>query len=546
MRESLGRRIGLLRTWRFPVCRPAWGVKTGLIVGLIAWCGFFTLYGIQAGPLYRTEALRAVVARCCWQEGCWLYPILYGEPFLTKPPGHYLAIVLCSLPWGKVTEVSARLPSVLAAWSILAACSLLWHREGFTAWGVGVVLALPLALLWLDKVPSAEIDMTLTGWVTLALVAWYCAQPWTLESQAAALEPREPAAAAVGIAAAAARPAWHRGHLALSAFCLAAGALTKWTAPAFFLLTVVSFTLVSGQWRLWRCWAPWSALALAVGLCLLWVGAVLQAVGPEMFLETLHQEAAYRLLPQGRRTGMSLLEGLTFPLRVGAALLPLSLPALLMLAPRYHRRLPPSARRLALFLHCWAWPNLLFWTLVPNHNVRYVLPILPAVVGLGVLGGYLLLRDVERRQAKRRRLAELGGKCGRFVPSGWRANTPWIRRGWFVLLVAGVLAKVVFVEVVIPQRAARRNPVPIAAALKAIVPEHETLYIDKLKDDGVLFYYGRPVQRWRGTFPLPEGAYVALITAEWDQWQQRGQGRLIARLHDQQGDPLIIAQHQPR
>ncbi|MBA2225038.1 MAG: hypothetical protein WHU94_15155 [Thermogemmata sp.] len=545
MREAWRLRIGPLRAWRFPVCLPPWGVRTGLIVGLIAWGGFFTLYGIDTGPLYRTEALRAVVARCCWQEGCWLYPVLYGEPFLTKPPGHYLAIVLCSLPWGEVTEVSARLPSVVAAWSVLAACFLLWHREGFTAWGVGGVLALPLSLLWLDKVPSAEIDMTLTAWVTLALAAWYRAQPRTSESQAAAPNSKEPVASTIGKTAS--RPAWHRGYLALSAFCLAAGTLTKWTAPAFFLLTITSFAWGSGQWRLWRCWAPWFALVLAAGLCLLWAGAVMQAVGPETFLQTLRQEAAYRLLPQGSRSGRSLLEGLAFPLRVGAALLPLSLPALLMLSPRYHRRLPPSARRLALFLHCWVWPNLLFWTLVPNHNVRYVLPILPAMAGLGVLGGYLLLRDVVRRQAAQlRQCAKVSGMSGRCVPWGWRANTQWLHRGWLALLLGGVLAKVVFVEIVLPQRAARRNPVPIAAELQTIVPEHETLYIDKLKDDGVLFYYARPVRRWRGNFPLAEGAYVALIAAEWEQWQQRGQGRLLARLHDQQGDPLILVQYQPR
>lgn len=546
MRAAFGPRIGPRKGQRIPLRLSTLGVKGGLILGLIAWCGFFTLYGIQAGPLYRTEALRAAVARCCWQERCWLYPVLYGEPFLTKPPGHYLAIVLCSLPWGEVTAVSARLPSVLAAWSVMAACFFLWRREGFTAWGVGVVLGLPLSLLWLDKVPSAEIDMTLTGWVTLALAAWYRAQPLASGSEAGVSQYQKgPLASWESWTVE--RPAWHRGYLMLSALCLAAGTLTKWTAPAFFLLTVASFALGSGQWRLWRGGAPWIALAVAGGLCLLWAGAVMQTVGPETLLQTLRQEAAYRLLPQGNRSGMDLLERLSFPLRVGMALLPLSLPAVLMLSPRYHLRLPPSARRLTLFLHCWTWPNLLFWTWVPNHNVRYVLPILPAVVGLGVWGGHLLLRDLRGHGVAMPQMcpATCGGPS-RLVSSRWRVNASFSSRWWIVLLLGGVLAKVIFVEIVVPQRTARRNPVPIAAELQAIVPEHETLYIDKLKDDGVLFYYARPVQRWRGSFPLPEGAYVALIAAEWDQWQQHGLGRLIARLRDQQGDPLIIVQYHPR
>jgi 4-amino-4-deoxy-L-arabinose transferase-like glycosyltransferase len=496
------------------VARDLRGKEGALVLAATVWCSFFFLYGLDAGPLYRTEALRAVVARCCWQEGCWLYPVLYGEPFLTKPPGHYLAIVLCSLPWGDVTTVSARLPSVVAALSVCFACFLLVHREGFTIWGVGVMLCLPVSLLWLDKVPSAEIDMTLTGWLTLALVAWYWAQPRSSEGEAVSVENQE----------AAPRDSWHRGCLVISGLCLAAATLTKWPAPAFFLFTVASFAWLGGQGRFWFCGRPWMALAVAAGGCLLWVGAVIQALGPELLLQTLRQEAAYRLLSGGNSRGVPLLQWLTFPLLVGAALVPWSFLAMLMVLPRYHRRLPLPARRLALFLHCWTWPNLLFWTLVPNHNVRYILPISPAVVALGVLGAHLLLRDLRSR---------------------WRAFR-YPGRWWVVLLLCGLLAKIAFVEIVMPLRTGRRNPLPIAAELRTIVPEHETLYIDKLKEDGVLFYYARPVQRWRGSFPLPPGAYLALIASEWEPWQQRGSIRLVARLQDQQGDPLIIVQYQLR
>ncbi len=37
-------------------------------------------------------------------------------------------------------------------------------------------LLLPTSVLWLDKVPSAEIDMTLVGWVTAAIVFFSFAQ----------------------------------------------------------------------------------------------------------------------------------------------------------------------------------------------------------------------------------------------------------------------------------------------------------------------------------------------------------------------------------
>src|SRR5204862_3419959 len=78
------------------------------------WCAALFFYGLDAGPLYRTESLRAIIGAESLR-GNWLYPVLYGEPFLTKPPGHYAAIALCSLPFGEVTAASARIPSAIAA-----------------------------------------------------------------------------------------------------------------------------------------------------------------------------------------------------------------------------------------------------------------------------------------------------------------------------------------------------------------------------------------------------------------------------------------------
>ncbi|MDW8242805.1 MAG: hypothetical protein RMJ88_06300 [Thermogemmata sp.] len=472
-------------------------------LGLFTWCLFFNLYGITAGPLYRTEGLRAMVARCGWQEGQWLYPVLFGEPFLTKPPGHYLAIQLCSLPWGEVTPVSARLPSVLASFSTSIALLLLLKGVIRPAMAAMAAAVLPLSLLWLDKVPSAEIDMTLTGWLSLALVAWSRAMPrpvWAGSNDTTRGQ------------------RWHRGWLCGAAGSLTAATLSKWTAPAFFLVTIGCFAWLDRQWHSWRRWEPWTALAVAASGCLLWAAAVAQSVGLPLLLDTLQQEAAYRLLSHTAAKGGLWSAWLGFPLSVLAALLPLSLPALLLLVPHYRQRLEPPVQRLALFLHCWAWPNLLFWTVVPNHNVRYVLPIAPAVAGLGVLGGYLIMADGQRRWPRYRR---------RFY---------W---GIAAMFVLGVAVKVVWVEVVIPARTARRNPVPVAAQLRTLIPEHETLYIDKLKDEGVMFYYGRAVRRWRGQSPLPVGAYLALTATEWQHCQHQGYAP-VAFLQDQQGDPLIV------
>src|SRR6478672_3810646 len=166
---------------------------------LAAWCGVLFVYGVTAGPLYRTESLRAIIGRECL-HGSWLFPVLYGEPFLTKPPGQYVAIGLCSLPFGDVSAASARLPSVFAASASVFLIYFLFRRALDDRAALLAALLLPTSVLWLDKAPSAEIDMTLVGWVTAAFVLLYRA----VESNALRF--------------------WVAALL-----CVAAGTLTKWT-----------------------------------------------------------------------------------------------------------------------------------------------------------------------------------------------------------------------------------------------------------------------------------------------------------------------------
>src|SRR5258707_9595708 len=85
-----------------------------LRISAVAFCAVLLLAGLGAGDLFRNEGLRARLAAEALAEGSWLVPTLYGEPHLTKPPGMTAAIALCSLPAGRVTPLTARLPSVLA------------------------------------------------------------------------------------------------------------------------------------------------------------------------------------------------------------------------------------------------------------------------------------------------------------------------------------------------------------------------------------------------------------------------------------------------
>jgi len=464
----------------------------GRYVILAVWCLVLFVYGLDAGPLYRTESLRAIIGAECLR-GHWLFPVLYGEPFLTKPPGQYVAIGLCSLPFGEVTAASARVPSVIAATLAVLLVAGLFRRVlgDHAGWLAGFLL--PTSVLWLDKVPSAEIDMSLLGWVTASLVLAYRA----IDAKA--------------------RPVPRAGLWGASLLCLALGTLTKWTAPAFFGLTLLPFLIWQRQLRVLMSWPFLLATSLAVALCGVWALAVANDVGWSTLVDTIRSEASYRFHPAPKAKGYPWGEVATYPLVVWAAHLPLSLFALATLRPRFFQQWDDAGRSLLRFLHCWAWPSLLFWAIVPNHNVRYALPISPALMGLGVMGLWAWLRQCEATGLQRAKIAVVA------------------------FLVLWLIAKIVFVEVVVPQRASKRNAEPIGLALRTLIPPGEPVYLLRLKDEGVLFYFGRPALRCRDPRTLPRPAYVLLREPEWHDRSGLGDVELVQWMYDQQGDPLIVA-----
>jgi len=456
-------------------------IRASHFVILAAWCGVLFLYGVAAGPLYRTESLRAIIGRECL-HGQWLFPVLYGEPFLTKPPGQYVAIGICSLPFGDVSAASARLPSVFAASASVFLIYFLFRRALDDRAALVAALLLPTSVLWLDKVPSAEIDMTLVGWVTAALVLAHGA----LERNSAV--------------------AW-----VLSLLCVVGGTLTKWTAPAFFYLTLIPLLAWRGELRILFGWRHLMACMAAGGVCALWGITVAGQVGWERLIETVRSEALYRFSARSATKGSASLEVVTYPLIVLAAHLPLSAFALLTCRRSFWAKWDGRGRLLLQLLHCWTWPNLIFWSLVPNHNVRYALPLSPGLAGLGVMGLV-----------------------------GTLPAAPRLRWAVGAFLAAWLIVKIAFVEYVIPERHAKHDPEPIAARLRAEVPLRQPLHVFRLKDEGVMFYWGRQVVRLHEPRDLPPGAYAVLIRQEWEDRHAFGHLELVHCLCDQQGDPLIL------
>jgi len=285
------------------------------------------------------------------------------------------------------------------------------------------------------------------------------------------------------------------------------------------------------------------AAGLAGGICLVWMTAAVWQTGWDSFSDTVAREALQRLSPGYHREVMEQMpahhqpalpgwaEILLHPIIILGMNLPWSAVALIALRPSFIALWDERGRRLLQTLHCWVWPNLLFWSIIPEHAPRHSFPLFPGIAGLAAMVCIAWLRG------------GLGVGVPRRRPTRW---TSYLGPGrvLFGLLVLWLIAKLVFVHAVIPYRNADRRPRAKGEQLAAVVPAGKVLYVFQLKDEGIMFYYGRPVRRLPSPAQLPsaeEPIYCILNEAEWDRWRGTGRARALQRLSDEQGDPIVLA-----
>jgi 4-amino-4-deoxy-L-arabinose transferase-like glycosyltransferase len=479
--------------------KPSW---TKTMLCLLVLCAIQFFLGLDASELYQTESLRAILAAEFLRSGNWIIPTLYGEPLLTKPPGMYAAIALASWPFGRVSSATARLPSALAAtatvflfYAVFALC--FGRRAGLVA-----AALLPASVLWLQRVPSAEIDVVQLAWVAAALVCFLHA-----------LEFSEPGERRICLRE------WAWWQLAL--FCVAGGLLTKWTAPAFFYLAVVPLLWRRGQLRILLRPAHWLSVFVVALPCLAWAFAVAVQTGWGPFLDAVRGEALPRLSPVHHTRPYPWHELVTFPAGFLAANLPWSAAALWTLTPSFARLWDERGRRLLQLLHCWTWPNLLFWSIVPGHHLRHALPLQPGLAGLAALVW----------------IAWLEGRLR------WSLRLPRPAHTFLIFIALWVAAKIVFVTAVVPGRDRIRSPCRKGQQIAALVPPEFTLYLFRLKDEGILFYYGRRARRlpWPDALPASEHCVYCLLTeSEFQQWDRSRRAEVLLRLSDEQRHPIVL------
>ena len=119
------------------------------------------------------EPREAVVSQSMLQTGNWVLPLNNGGDIAYKPPLFHWMAALCSLPFGQVTELSARMPSALAAIALAVYCFLFFSRRGkaSTAFIASVCLLCTFELH--RTAVSCRVDMLLTCCMVAATCELY-------------------------------------------------------------------------------------------------------------------------------------------------------------------------------------------------------------------------------------------------------------------------------------------------------------------------------------------------------------------------------------
>jgi len=167
------------------------------------------------------EPTAAQAAREMLQHREWIVPTVNGEPYPDKPPLLFWAICAASFPFGDVNELSARLPSAVAAATLVLSIyfltlGVLGPRGAFLG-----AATLAVSTFFVEQARYVQHDMLLCLGVTIAILALFRLKDG--EAPAAAWVALASGALTLGILA--------KGPigLALSAFVLAVDGLVERT-----------------------------------------------------------------------------------------------------------------------------------------------------------------------------------------------------------------------------------------------------------------------------------------------------------------------------
>ena len=340
------------------------------------------------------EARFAMLAHDMLSRGAWMFPQLNGVAYNAKPPMLAWLIALASWPGGQVTQVTAALPSALAA----VGTALVVFAAGRGAFGSTAGWFAALATVstqgWFLHARLPMPDMLVTFCITLAVAfLWPIAQG---------------------------RP----GHWWLGFWLSMVTAFwTKGAAALLPLVVAVSWGLLARPAGWWRALRPGPGLALFAALVApWWIGklwtqseAMREVVVADNLMWYLPRTFAVLLGPPQHLVGILFPWVLVLPLAAWRAAIAI-------------KRREPERTALA-FVIVWSLVLLVCLGISEQQRLRYYLPIVsPAALLIGWWGARAVGRAVDDTRVPWRVYAVVGLVLALATAAAALARPSWIHR----------------------------------------------------------------------------------------------------------------------
>ena len=333
-------------------------------LALIAFCGYFFLLGLQlVGLVGADEPRYAQVAREMLARHDWVTPVLYGHPWLEKPPLYYWGAMLAYKGAGGVSDTAARIPSAVLS-SLLVIFIYVWSRRFRRGMQLDAALITASAAIIIGFGRSASTDMPLTAMFTAAMLSWY---GWYLSE----------------------RRAWLLGFYFFSGLAtLAKGPVAVFLAG----LVIVAFAALRRDGRLLlRTLSP-IGIALYLAVTAPWFVAV-QHANPEFFrvfflqhnLERFTSNLYHHPEPFWFYLPVALLALVPWTVFVIAAVIDA------MRDWRFSAQQPAGEEDLRTYLALWFLLPIVFFSFSQSKLPGYILPAIPA--GAILLADFILRRE---------------------------------------------------------------------------------------------------------------------------------------------------------
>lgn len=141
---------------------------------LVILCFILFFMALEGRDLWAPdEAEYAQISQEMLETGDWVIPRMNGVPTAQKPPFFNWVVATLSLPQGRVTELTARLPSALMG--LVGVLATYWLGKGLYGRPAGLLSGIILATspIYIHQARWVQVDMVMAAFVTLTLATLY-------------------------------------------------------------------------------------------------------------------------------------------------------------------------------------------------------------------------------------------------------------------------------------------------------------------------------------------------------------------------------------